>query len=183
MRIIAGSARGHRIKAPDGSGTRPTTDKIREAMFSILFDKVVDAKVLDIFAGTGAIGIESLSRGAKSAIFIDHNHICCDIIRENLDKTKLKSNATVFCNDSFRAMEMLSKKGEKFDIIFIDPPYFEGYFDKILGCISEKELLEDNGILVVEKHVTVEMEEEHVGFEMFKEKRYGEILLCFYRKV
>ena len=182
MRIIAGRARGHKLKSPDGNSTRPTTDKIREAMFSILFDKVIDAKVLDIFAGTGAVGIESLSRGAKKAIFVDQNHRCCDIIEKNLEKTRLNEFASVFCNDSFRAMDMLSKKGDKFDIIFIDPPYFEGYFDRVIEDICDKELLEGDGVIVVEKHLSVEMKDKYEGLELFKEKKYGEILLCFYRK-
>ncbi len=122
MRVIAGTAGGLPLKVPQGD-TRPTTDRVREALFSMLGGLVPGARVLDLFAGSGALGLEALSRGAASALFIEHHRAAANILRGNLQKTRLNDSATVREMDVFRALASLARAGEVFDLIFADPPY------------------------------------------------------------
>ena len=120
MRVISGKARGVQLKTPDGMTTRPTADRVKEALFSIIQFDIPTAKVLDLFGGTGQLGIEALSRGAKSAVFVDAGEPACRLIKENLRRTKLEADATVIRSDY---LAYLKRCKEKFDIIFLDPPF------------------------------------------------------------
>ena len=129
MRVITGKARGVNLKTPDGMQTRPTTDRVKEALFSIINFDIPGAKVLDLFGGTGQLGIEALSRGAASAVFVDAREESCRLIRENLKRTKLEGEGKVVRSDY---LEYLSRCREQFDIILLDPPYAEVFLENAL---------------------------------------------------
>lgn len=180
MRVIAGSAKGARLTAPTGQGTRPTADRIKENIFNIIAPYVPGACFLDLFCGSGAIGIEALSRGAKKAIFLDADKISLELTRQNLEKTKLQDKATIFQGDAAKILQKLSKK--HFDIIFLDPPYFEELANKTLKAILELDILADMGYIIVEtskeaKNIDLSL------LEVFKERTYGNTKLIFLRKV
>jgi len=179
MRVITGKARGVQLKTPDGMATRPTTDRVKEAMFSIIQFDVPMAKVLDLFGGTGQLGIEALSRGAKSAVFVDAGEPACRLIRENLKRTRLEADARVVRSDY---LQYLKHCREKFDIIFLDPPYAEVFLENALKCITEIDILETGGIIVAERPVGKELPWDFVGFTRSKDYKYGSILLTIYRK-
>ena len=135
MRVITGKARGVQLKTPDGMTTRPTSDRVKEALFSIINFDIPGARVLDLFGGTGQLGIEALSRGAKSAVFVDAGEPACKLIRENLRRTKLEAEGKVVRADY---MDYLKRCRETFDIILLDPPYAEVFLENALKCISAK---------------------------------------------
>ena len=161
MRVIAGSARGIPLKTPDGMQTRPTADRVKEAMFSIIHFEIPGAAVLDLFGGTGQLGIEALSRGAKSAVFVDAGEPACRLIRENLKATSLTERGRVISGDS---MEYLKSIRETFDIIFLDPPYDTMLCDKALQKIFAFDILTQGGIIVCERPLDKELSLEFSGF-------------------
>ena len=179
MRVITGKARGVQLKTPDGMQTRPTADRVKEALFSIINFDLPGAAVLDLFGGTGQLGIEALSRGAKSAVFVDQREDACKIIRENLRRTKLESQARVIRCDY---LDYLRRSREKFDIILLDPPYAEVFLENALKCITEIDILQSGGIIVAERPVEKELPFEFEGFTRSKDYKYGKILLTIYRK-
>ena len=123
LRVISGTAKGHKLKTIKGITTRPTADRVKESLFNIISGLIPKARVLDVYAGTGSIGIEALSRGAEFAVFVDKSNECSRIIRENLVSTKLIDKASVITGDIFITLNKISKNNKKFDIIFLDPPY------------------------------------------------------------
>lgn len=179
MRVIAGKAKGIVLKTPDGMQTRPTADRVKEALFSILQFDLPGTKVLDLFGGTGQLGIEALSRGAKSAVFVDAADAPCKLIRENLHRAKMEGEGSVVRSDY---LAYLSRCNEKFDIIFLDPPYAEVFLENAIKKISEIDILQSNGIIVAERPVEKELFLEIDGFTRSKDYKYGNTLLTFYRK-
>ena len=145
MRVITGKARGVQLKTPEGLTTRPTTDRVKEALFSIIQFEIPGATVLDLFGGTGQLGIEALSRGAKSAVFVDAGEPACRLIRENLKRTRLEGEARVVRSDY---LDYLKRCRERFQIIFLDPPYAEVFLENALKCITEIDILQSGGIIV-----------------------------------
>lgn len=180
MRVISGKARGVSLKTPDGMKTRPTADRVKEAMFSIIQFDLPNAKVLDLFAGTGQLGIEALSRGAKSAIFVDCQDSACKLIRENLKKTHFEQESRVIKSDY---MSYLKTTSDKFDVILLDPPYAELFLENSLKMITEIDILQTNGIIVTERPLEKELSLEFPGFSRSKDYKYGKTLLTLYRKV
>ena len=148
MRVITGSARGVRLQAPKGMDTRPTLDQVKEGIFSAIQFEVEGRRVLDLFAGSGQMGIEALSRGAKSAVFVDMRQDACAVVRSNLEKTRLTTNAQVLRSDY---LSYLSHCRETFDLIFLDPPYAEIFLENALKSISEIDILSECGILICER--------------------------------
>lgn len=179
MRVITGKARGVQLKTPDGMLTRPTTDRVKEALFSIIHFEVPGARVLDLFGGTGQLGIEALSRGAKSAVFVDAQENACKLIRENLRRAKCEQDGRVIRSDY---LQYLERCRERFDIILLDPPYAEVFLENALKRITEIDILETNGIIVAERPVGKELPWEFEGFERSKDYKYGKTLLTIYRK-
>lgn len=179
MRVITGTARGTVLKAPEGLQTRPTADRVKEAMFSIIQFDVPAARVLDLFGGSGQLGIEALSRGAKSAVFVDDNQKACDLIRENLRRTKLSEQGRVVRGD-YQAY--LCSCNEKFDIIFLDPPYAEVFLENSLIIISEIDILQTNGIIVAERPLGKDLLCDLPGFSRSRDYKYGNCVLTVYRK-
>ena len=179
MRVITGKARGIQLKTPDGMLTRPTADRVKEALFSIINYDIPGAKVLDLFGGTGQLGIEALSRGAKSAVFVDAREDACKLIRENLKRTRLEGEGRVVRSDY---LDFLSRCKENFDIIFLDPPYAEVFLENALKRITEIDILQSGGIIVTERPLGKELPWEIDGYTRSKDYKYGKILLTLYRK-
>ena len=179
MRVIAGSARGIVLKTPEGQKTRPTIDRVKEAMFSIIHFDLPGAKVLDLFGGTGQLGIEALSRGAASATFVDQAESACRLIRENLRRTKFESAGKVVRGDY---LEYLSRCRENYDIILLDPPYAEVFLENALKRIGEIDILRSGGIIVTERPLGKELPWELPGFARSKDYKYGQVLVTLYRK-
>ena len=180
MRVITGKARGIVLKTPDGMATRPTTDRVKEAMFSIIQFDIPASRVLDLFGGTGQLGIEALSRDAKSAVFVDEREDACRLIRENLKRTKLEQCGRVIRSDY---LAYLRNCKEKFDIIFLDPPYAEVFLENSLKMITEIDILQSGGIIVAERPIGKELPWEFPGFDRSRDYKYGNTLVTIYRKV
>lgn len=179
MRVITGKARGIQLKTPDGMQTRPTADRVKEALFSIINFDVPGAAVLDLFGGTGQLGIEALSRGAKSAVFVDAREDACKLIRENLKRTKLEGESRIVRSDY---LDYLSRCKEYFDIIFLDPPYAEVFLEKAINRITEIDILQSGGIIVTERPLGKDLPWEIPGYTRSKDYKYGKVLLTIYRK-
>jgi 16S rRNA (guanine(966)-N(2))-methyltransferase RsmD len=179
MRVISGSARGVALKTPDGSKTRPTADRVKEAMFSIIQFDLPGARVLDLFGGTGQLGIEALSRGAKFSVFVDQGAQACGLIRENLKRTRFESSAKVIQSDYDL---YLRKNSDKVDIILLDPPYAEVFLENSLKIISEIDILQSGGIIVAERPLGKEIPCEFSGLVRSKDYKYGNTLLTIFRK-
>ena len=179
MRVITGSARGITLKTPEGMVTRPTTDRVKEAMFSIIHFEIPGADVLDLFGGTGQLGIEALSRGAKSAVFVDAGEPACRLIRENLKRTRLESQGRVVRSDYLAYLE---RTKEQFDIILLDPPYAEVFLESAIKKITEIDILRQGGIIVAERPLGKELPWDFPGYERSKDYKYGNTLLTIYRK-
>ena len=177
MRVISGKARGVALKTPEGLQTRPTADRVKEAMFSIIQFDLPAAKVLDLFGGTGQLGIEALSRGASDAVFVDESEKACMLIRENLKRTKL--NGRVVRADY---MNFLKTCKEKFDIIILDPPYAEVFLENSLKMITEIDILQSGGIIVTERPFGKELSVDLPGYSRSKDYKYSNTILTIYRK-
>ena len=179
MRVITGISWRVQLKTPEGMLTRPTTDRVKEALFSVIQFDIPGAKVLDLFGGTGQLGIEALSRGAKSAVFVDAREEACRLIRENLKRTRLQEDGKVVRSDY---MDYLNRCREQFNIIFLDPPYAEVFLENSLNRITEIDILLSGGIIVSERPLGKELPWEFPGFTRSRDYQYGKILLTFYRK-
>ena len=179
MRVVSGTARGVILKTPEGLQTRPTADKVKEAMFSILQFNLPGTAVLDLFGGTGQLGIEALSRGAKSAVFVDAWDKACTLIKENLRRTKMDQSGRVVRSDY---LSYLRSCKEKFDIILLDPPYAEVFLETALNCITEIDILRTGGIIVCERPIEKELLWDFPGFTRSKDYKYGKTIITLYRK-
>ena len=179
MRVITGKARGVQLKTPEGMLTRPTADRVKEALFSIINFDIPGARVLDLFGGTGQLGIEALSRGAASAIFVDAREESCRLIKENLKRAKLEGDGRVIRSDY---LDYLNRCREQFDIILLDPPYAEVFLENALKRITEIDILQSNGIIVAERPLGKELPWEFEGYTRSKDYKYGKTLLTIYRK-
>lgn len=179
MRIITGIAKGIKLKAPQGLETRPTTDRVKESVFNILSDIVVDARVLDLFAGTGNLGLESLSRGAKSAVFVDQSSESIGMIKENATHTKLVDHTEIYKNDVLRALDRFVQEQRSFDLLFCDPPYQKGFVQAVLEKLDKQPIMAHDGIVVMEhsRHEPIADEWEHL--QLRRTERYGETLISF----
>ncbi len=180
MRIITGKAKGHHIKAPKGTPTRPATDLVRGAIFSILENLPADwSQILDLFSGSGALGIEALSRGAGWVDFVDREPKCCDIIKENLEKTKLLSQAHVYCCNVAKALSFLDKE---YSIILIDPPYSDATIGKLVTQLANSKLVGANTVVVVTHSPHLSLEPTYATLNIVKEHRHGDSCISIYKK-
>ncbi len=153
MRVISGSARGLKLSAPEGLSTRPTTDRIKESLFNIIAFDLYGCRFLDLFSGSGGIGIEALSRGAVKAVFVDHAQSSIKVIKSNIEKARLSDRAEVLCMNVGAAVAALGKRNESFDIIFMDPPYSMGLTDSTLYSILDAGILAPEGMIIAEQSV------------------------------
>ncbi|MCE5285066.1 MAG: 16S rRNA (guanine(966)-N(2))-methyltransferase RsmD [Pelosinus sp.] len=179
MRIITGSAKGAKLKAPRGLETRPTTDRVKESVFNILSGTVVDACVLDLFAGTGNLGLEALSRGAKQAVFVDRRGESVTVIKDNAEHTKLSEHAKICKKDVLAALDEFDKSGQNFTMIFCDPPYNHGFVASVLKKIDEGTALQDSGIIVIEHSQHELVAEKWLTLAVRRTEKYGETLVSF----
>lgn len=180
MRVTAGTLKNRKIKSREGRETRPTLERIKEAIFSIIGDKVVDAKFLDLYSGTGNIAIEALSRGAKRAVMIEQDKEALRIIIDNIDTLGLTNVSRAYKNDVSRAIEILGRKNEKFDIIFLDPPYKENISISTIEKVSENNILAEGGIIISEHSIYEKMPEKIGNFVKYDERNYNKKIVTFY---
>lgn len=172
MRVIAGTAKRLQLKAPQGMDTRPTTDRIKETLFNMIQDELYDIHFLDLFSGSGAIGIEALSRGAAKAVFVEQNKNAVDVIKENLAFTRLDDKAEVLNVSAVSALNLLLSK-EKFHVVFMDPPYGKGLEKEILKSPIFYDILQEKALIIVEADLNTDFEEADLqGFWLLKEKIY-----------
>ena len=184
MRVIAGTARSLPLKTIEGKDTRPTTDRIKETLFNMIQLKIPEAVVLDLFSGSGAIGIEALSRGAKEAYFVENNKAAVSCIRDNLSFTKLNNQAVVMECDAITALRRLNGKGKIFDIIFMDPPYQGGYEAGIFRTLREMPYVTENTVIILEAEAGKNMDFlKDLGFEAVREKKYRTNKHVFIKKL
>jgi len=179
MRIIAGKANGRKLKTLQGLSTRPTSDKVKGAIFSVLGDRVADAKVLDLFAGSGALALEALSRGACCAVLVDKSFGACQVIRENCAITGFTSCARVLNKDGEAALRVL--EGEIFDLIFIDPPYRLGLSLKSLEFLVRGNYFAPNAVIIVETSREEVLPVEIGNLSLCKQSRYGDTVIRYYQ--
>lgn len=173
MRVIAGKARHIQLKTIDTMDTRPTTDRIKETLFNMLGNNVYESRFLDLFSGSGGIGIEALSRGATEAIFVENNSKAAMCIKENIQKTKLQDGAKVLVSDVLAAIDTLDKAGKPFDYIFMDPPYNLELEKKVLEKLKGTSLVDEYTTIIVEASMETEFDYlEDMGFKLIKRKEY-----------
>lgn len=182
MRIIAGKYRSRLIRSPRVKGVRPTKDRIREALFNIIRECIDGRNVLDLFAGSGAFGIEAISRGAKSAVFVDSDRGCVKAIEGNLNMLKVEDDRfDIIKMDVFIAIDKIAGAGKKFDIILMDPPYYKEMAKKCLIKLSERDILNPLCIIIAEHHKRDILPQEIGGITSYRSVCYGDICLTFYR--
>lgn len=179
MRVVSGTAKGVALKTPDGLQTRPTADRVKEAMFSILQFDLPGTEVLDLFGGTGQLGIEAVSRGAKGATFVDEGEKACALIKENLRRAKMEQRSRVVRSDY---LAFLHNCKEQYDIILLDPPYAEVFLENALKCITEIDILRSGGIIVCERPIEKELPWQYSGYTRSRDYKYGKTLITLYRK-
>lgn len=178
MRVITGTARGTNLKAPPGLATRPTADKVKQALFNIIqYD--ISGDVLDLFAGSGQLGIEALSRGARHCVFVDQSPEAIRVIRDNLEKTKLSDRAQIVRSD---ALSYLSRCKKSFRLIFLDPPYAEKSLENAIKRISEIDILGESGIIITERPVGKDLVGDFGDLLPSKDYRYGTTIITLFRR-
>lgn len=179
IRIISGTNRGKKLMTLQGMNTRPTTDRTREALFNILSRKVRGAYVLDLFAGTGAIGIEALSRGAEYAVFIDNYRPAINIIKKNIASCRLAAKSRIIFWDIAKDLNCLAESLPKFNIVFMDPPYNSGMVGATLSNLQTCDALDHNAIVVVEHSSSESLDTNKITFEILDQRRYGKTQFTF----
>lgn len=181
MRVIAGTAKGRALKAVPGTNTRPTTDKVKEAIFSMIGPYFDGGRVLDLFAGTGGLGIEALSRGAERAVFVDLEGSSIEVIKQNVQAAGLASSSEIYRNEAGRAVKALEKRGIAFRIVFLDPPYRMKAMDNLMQELAQRKLLEPNAVVVVEHDANHHYPESLPFYEQIRHTQYGDTAVTIYR--
>lgn len=178
MRVISGSARGLKLSSPEGLDTRPTTDRIKETLFNIIGPDIYLSDFLDLFSGSGAIGIEALSRGAESCVFVDNAKASVNVVTKNIQSARLSEKSLVLKQDVFDAISYLAEKKRLFDIIFLDPPYKENFNEPVLKKIYESGILKQDGYIILERSSDIKLSSVH-GLEIFREKIFKTTTMTF----
>ena len=179
MRVVAGRWKGRILRAPRGTDVRPTTDKVREAVFSIIGERVAEASVLDLFAGTGAMAIEALSRGAAGAVLVESSPAAVAVLRENL-ATVNASSAVCLPVDYRKALRRLALEGKTFSLVFLDPPYGRGLAAEAAEKLEEAGVLSPGALVVAESDRRDPMNKTPAGWIMESERKYGDTIISFY---
>jgi 16S rRNA (guanine966-N2)-methyltransferase len=184
MRVISGTAKSLRLKTLEGMNTRPTQDRIKETLFNMLSSDIGCSNFLDLFSGSGGIGIEALSRGAQKAVFVEKNKKAAACIKENLEHTKLKGKAQLMCQDALSAIRMLNGRGEPFDFIFMDPPYGKELEKEVLLELMHTDLYDEHTVIIVESDLDTSFDYlEGSDLEVYKTKKYKTNMHTFIWKV
>ena len=181
MRITGGELRGRRLYTPKSASIRPMRDQVRAAFFNIISDLVSESRFLDLFAGTGSVGLEALSRGASHTVFVDSAREAVQIIERNLQNLDLRDRATVLHQDVIAALERLHSRGERFDITFVGPPYGQSLAHQTLERLGKLDLLTEHAVAITEIFKKEHVEDRYHSLELFDERLYGDNLLKFYR--
>jgi 16S rRNA (guanine966-N2)-methyltransferase len=183
MRVISGKYGGRKLKGPDGTEVRPTGDRLKETLFNILQSDVVGAVVLDVFGGTGAIGIEALSRGAREVVFIESADVGCQLIRKNLELCGIETGYRLIRKDVFAALRILARQGLKANIVFFDPPYNWKPYRDLLELAFKRELLSQPSRVIIEHHRKAVLPESGDGYRRSRIVRQGDHCLSFYEEL
>lgn len=183
MRVTGGRLKGRELFGPKSAQIRPMRDQVRTALFNILENVIEDSLFLDLFAGTGSVGIEALSRGARHAVFVDDSAQAVKIIHKNLQQLELMKQATIYQEDVFRLLESLRKREKRFDLVFVGPPYGKGLAGRTLEKISELNVLNPDAIVVTEIFKKETVQDRYGALELFDERLYGDNRMKFYRKI
>ena len=181
MRIIAGRARGHKLISPATMETRPTLDRVKEAMFSSIQLYIPEAVVLDVFAGTGSLGLEAASRGAKEVYLFDKSDVTYPLLKQNVTNLKFEDFCFPIKTDAYEGMKKLAAKNKKFDIIFIDPPYCREMIPRAIEIVFENNMLKEDGIIVTKIDTIEEKYEGDSNIRLSKSKKYGNTTVCYYK--
>lgn len=180
MRVISGKLKGRSLKGFNIDGTRPTMDRVKESVFASIQNKIADSIVLDLFAGSGNLGIEAISNGADICYFVDSNYECIKVIKDNIKMFDIEKQCILFNSDYRDALRKFRDNKLKFDIIFIDPPYKYQLKNELLKQLKEYNLLSDTGIIVFEYQVEEDLD-DNIGFELLRNKKYGDKFVSIYK--
>lgn len=180
MKVISGILKGRIIEGYDILGTRPTMDRVKESLFGMIQDYIKDSMVLDLFAGSGQLGIEAISNGAKMGYFIDNNNEVIKVLNKNIDNLNIKDKSKVILTDWKKFLNECHDKNLKFDLIFVDPPYDYQVYEKILDKVAAYDLLNPNGLIILEHH-NLKFREEYNNLKLYKQKRYGNKSVNIYK--
>ncbi len=183
MRIISGVSKGRKLHPLRGLAIRPTADHLKESIFNILAGYVEGAVVLDLFAGTGSLGIEALSRGAVSCLFVDSSHKAIKLLNRNISTCGFQEKCTILKRDLLRGLNFLIATGHTFDLVFMDPPYNRGYVEQILQFLGECKCIANGGYIIVEHSRHEKLSRKTVHFKQSSERQYGKSLVSFYESV
>ena len=179
MRIITGRARGLQLNTPKNFDVRPTADRVKESVFNIIGSKIIGTQVLDLFAGTGNLGLESWSRGAEAITFIDEGKESLRLVQNNIAKCRADKDCTVIKGNAVNVIDRLYKQGKRFDFAFCDPPYNKGWIEKIISALVASPVLNQGGYLVVERAVHETIDKLPAAFELVRSEKYGETIVDF----
>lgn len=182
MRIIAGTLKGRRLTAPSGLDLRPTSDKVKEALFNILSDRIEGAAFLDLYAGTGSVGMDALSRGARNVVFVENNKRHLQYLKKNISSCSFEGKAEIFSVSASDFLKKVKRATRSFDFIFIDPPYASSEVEKILPMLWEGDMIMDRGMVIIEHFHKKTLPEESGNLFFLKKYKYGETVLSFYAK-
>lgn len=182
MRIIAGENRGKKLKAVPGMKTRPTADRVKEAVFSSIHDTLYGSRFLDVFSGTGNMALEAVSRGAEMAVLLEKDTDALNVIQDNVTACRQNERCTIMRGDSFASMNTLYRQGKQFDFIYVDPPYQAGLYEEVLKNIAEKNLLAQDGLILLECAKNTSLSMENSIFFIYKEKCYGDTCVLYVKK-
>lgn len=180
MRVIGGTHQGRRLRTVGGLSVRPTSDRLRETLFNIISSRVADSRFLDICAGSGAVGIEALSRGASHVTFIENSRLASAVIQSNLNTIGITENATIIVRDAPAALRHLDSSDEEFDLVFFDPPYASGIYDHVLKRLGGGRLLSSEGLVIVEHLAKTPPQLEYGRLSLSRDLKQGESALAFY---
>ena len=175
--------RGRRLRAPDGLATRPTSDRVREALFNIIAPRVPGARFLDVCAGSGAVGLEAISRGADKAVFVEQSRRALEQLESNIENCGVADMTRIIAKDALAALRALATREEQFDIIFVDPPYDAHLYKPILRLLGMSSLVAPEGLVVVERRSRHDLPPEAGALRHYRDVRYGDSTLAFYERV
>ena len=180
MKVISGLLKGRTIEGYNIDGTRPTMDRVKESLFGMIQNNIKNSTVLDLFAGSGQLGIEAISNGASLCYFIDNNKEVIKILNRNINNLNITDKSKVILSDWKKTLNELSNQGIKFDLIFVDPPYDYNVYEKILDKVSNLNLLNENGLIILE-HANLKFKDTYNNLTLYKEKRYGNKSVNIYK--
>jgi len=181
LRVIAGVAKKRLLKVPSGWTGRPTADRVKESLFNILAGSIIECNFLDLFAGTGNVGIEALSRGALKAVFVEKDHRAAGSIMQNVKITGFEDRSRIIIRDVYRALTQLGEEGDSFDIVFLDPPYSMGFEIPVISSLLERKILTPGGLVIAESSKRDTLPSRIVEVSIIKQQRYGDTMITFYQ--